>query len=277
MSVITDTLINKLANKDFVIHPMREKSITPLGYDLCIGCAINLVRSDDTNNQIYSHPESISVPPKKSCFIVTKEHVWLSGSLVGTLHSLGSFAAKGLIINSTTVDPNWKGQMTFLIYNSTDSLVKLEIGSPFVTLILHRTEATTKSAPPNNPISVAENYGKIYGDKFSSGLNSYLVSSDNNSVKQLFENNVDTAKKYSLFRNIVSSVVFSIKKPFTSFRIFFILILSLSLVPILLLSSFWDTVQPFVHGVEYDTKVLAAQGAAFLSICALIASLSLKK
>lgn len=277
MSVITDILINKLMNKDFVIYPVSEGSITPLGYDLCVGCAINLVKEDTETTQIYSKLEAVLIPPKSSCFIVTKEHVWLSGSVVGTLHSLGGFAAKGLIINSTTVDPNWKGQMTFLIYNSTISHVELKIGSPFITLILHRAEASTKNEPPNNPISVADNYGKLYGERFSSGLNSYLVSSENNSVKQIFEKYVDGAKQYSLILSVFSSAISAIKRPFSDVRSFFIFIFALLLIPILSVQCYWSDIQPIFHGIEYDGKVLATQGAAFVGICSLIATLAIKK
>lgn len=122
--ILTDLDIFRLINHDFVIYPYKKSSVTPLGYDLSLGFAINLhtkyeLRCDQQNQT------EMKIPPKTSIFIITEEFIWLSPRLAVTLHSRGGLSAKGLILNSTTIDPNWSGRLTMLLYNSSDQEVVL--------------------------------------------------------------------------------------------------------------------------------------------------------
>lgn len=197
MSILTDNEINRVINKDLVIHPFDERCLTPLGYDLRVGYAINLI-----NQPINLTDSKIVIPPKTSIFIISKENIWLSGDLIGTLHAKGSLAAAGLFINSTTVDPNWSGQMTFLVHNLNDSEIELEIESTFVTLIFHRAKISTSNRPKTNPNKVANLYGETYGSLFSNKLLGYLTSSDNTSINNEFAYMVQTGQKPSLTSQI---------------------------------------------------------------------------
>lgn len=214
MSILSDQDIKYLLNKEIVIYPYGEDCISPLGYDLRIGYAISLTA--EHKSTIDPDVGKISIPAKTSVFIITKEHVYLSRRIAGTLHSRGSLAARGLYINSTTVDPNWGGQMTFLIHNISEKPVELDVESRFVTLIFHRVNTPTFNAPSGNPISVARQYGEIYGDYFANSLLSYLSDNNNLSQKKIFEDSVQEARKPTLSDLLTGRVIFLI----TSFQEF---------------------------------------------------------
>lgn len=206
MSILSDQDIKYLLNKEVVIYPYGEDCISPLGYDLRIGYAINL--TDEHQSTLLESVEKILIPAKTSTFIITKEHVYLSGKIAGTLHARGSLAARGLYINSTTIDPNWSGQLTFLIYNISNKPVELELESRFVTLILHRVITPTLNIPAGNPISVAKQYGEIYGQYFANSLLSYLSDSKNNTLKRDFDNLVQEAKNPTLYDLVIQKIIF---------------------------------------------------------------------
>jgi deoxycytidine triphosphate deaminase len=177
VSVLTDKEIRTVLNRDLVIFPFSEDCLSPLGYDLRIGYAINLNTQGATSSAPGS--EVLVIPPKTSTFVISKEHVWLSEKLMGTLHARGSLAAKGLFLNSTTVDPNWRGQMTFLLYNASEHPVELDVESTFTTMVLYRVGFPTENGPPTDPLHVAETYGGLYGDLFSRSLISYITGREN--------------------------------------------------------------------------------------------------
>jgi len=253
MSILSDQDIKYLLNKEIVIYPYGEDCISPLGYDLRIGYAINLT----AEHQSTATPDAgkILIPSKTSVFIITKEHVYLSRRVAGTLHARGSLAARGLYINSTTVDPNWGGQMTFLIHNISEKPVELDVESRFITLIFHRVNTPTLNVPSGNPISVARQYGEIYGEYFTNSLLSYLADSSNLSLKKTFENSVQEAKKPTLSDLLTGRVIFLItsSQEFARNRLSTLVTKTLLIVPIGLIivgltaQWYWNWLQSYLN------------------------------
>src|SRR5690349_9417509 len=99
MSVLTDQELRRVLGKEVVTHPLGgDVCFSSKGYDLRVGYAVVL----NVAAQATGDPgmETISIPPKTSAFIITREYVWLSEKLVGTFHVRGGLAAKGLLIDS---------------------------------------------------------------------------------------------------------------------------------------------------------------------------------
>jgi deoxycytidine triphosphate deaminase len=146
MSVYSNKDLKRNINKkDIVICPLAEASITPLGYDISIGEIITL--SSKSGNKLVKANGKIEIPAKSLNIVIAKELIWLSGNVVGTLHSRGTLACKGIFTNSTNVDPNFGGQMVMSIYNTTDRIVLLDEDAPFITLIFHSTLTYTPDGP----------------------------------------------------------------------------------------------------------------------------------
>lgn len=106
--------------------------------------------------------------------------------------------------------------MTFLLHNISDKPVELDVESRFITLIFHRVNTPTFNAPSGNPISVARQYGEIYGEYFANSLLSYLADNGNLALKKTFEDSVQKAKKPTLSDLLTGRVIFVI----TSFQEF---------------------------------------------------------
>lgn len=141
MAVLTDIDLNKKINrKDLAILPCESESITGLGYDLTIGILVPMSHhrsfSEDDENYI--------IPPNCYCLVITKEFVWLSENLVGTLHARGTLAARGLYTSSTNVDPNFQGQMIMSVKNLSSKAIRIKKDECFITMILHRASTPTK-------------------------------------------------------------------------------------------------------------------------------------
>ena len=288
MSAFTDLDIKARQNFDFVIHPFDEEDgVTPIGYDLSIGCAVLLTGDDDapsisstfgeTDN---STGESIEVQPNSSALIITKEHVWFSPSVLGTLHARGSLAASGLFVNSTTIDPNWKGQLTVLMRNTNSNPIKLRIGQKFLTLVFHQTLTGTTNEPSSDPVRVAKYYGEIYGRRLSDKILEFLVYDEiNKKIKTDFDKLVIEAKKPSLIDYINDITINKIpiikntlgKKAIESINaIFFFLAIGMFFVS-LTIQFYWPTVQNIFGFKEaYDIKIVMPQLALIVSSMVLI-------
>lgn len=285
MTILTDREIVDVLNKEMVIHPVdTDECLSPLGYDLRIGYVINLEKPIES---LELEPTGkIVIPPKTSTFIITKEHVWLSDRLVGTLHSRGSLAASGLIINSTTVDPNWAGQMTFLVHNIGNQPIELDKDARFVTMILHRVKKPTDEAPMTNPVNAADKWGKIYGQNFSMSLLRYLTTNEIQIQKKNFEKLVQVAKRPTskqIMAQSIKSMGDAIKLFFTErFSGFFTVILWLLnltiLVATLTLQWYWGWLQQIFNFADpYGPSILAGQIAVILSSLAVISALLTNK
>lgn len=285
MSVLSNQDIERIINKDIVIHPYGEDCISPIGYDLRIGCALNLTNQDSNSDKkiILTSSDAIEIPAKTSMLVITKEYVYLSKKIAGTLHARGSLAAKGIFMNSTTVDPNWNGQLTFLIYNNNDKPIELDIESRFVTLIFHQVNTPTLSTPRTNPISVAKKYGDIYGQAFNTSIVEYLSSPENYSLEKDFDELVQEAKKPGLYETAYEAMkkLLELIKEFVSQKLSKIVAKILLIIPIILIFGgltielYWDQITSFLNlDVPYGLTVIVPQitmiGIGLTSLTALM-------
>lgn len=266
MAVLTDTSIKKQLNKKFVIYPFDEQAcLTPLGYDLRIGYAVTL----GENVVSYKDNDEIIIPAETSVFVISKEHIWFSGGIVGTLHSIGGLSAQGLFINSTTVDPNWSGQLTCLITNTTKHPIKLDINSRFLTMILYQAKDNTVNGPDADPIIVAEKYGNIYGKKFSQSLLSYLTSEENRKVETIFKQNVEKAQLQNNWLNfIINNILNALYKTPRGIKALLIIFLAFITLYSTLLIINWNYFSPMI-GIEQASM----DGQTLTAIVAIIITL----
>ena len=196
MAILSDIDIQQARDIDFVITPWNPALVTPVGYDLTIGVAatINGSRLDLSFTGKENETVQISVPSHGKLLILSKESVWLSERVIGTLHARGSLSAKGLLINSTTVDPNWMGPMTFLLHNVSDSEITVDSDKPFVTLILHCAVSQTSTNYPFDPFdSICERY-KHYDCKDQLSLFVQYARAQQKADASAFNNLVLSAK-----------------------------------------------------------------------------------
>src|SRR5947207_519243 len=142
MSLLTDRDIRKLLDKDIIISPFEEKSLTPVGYDFRVG---TFVYSLDRHALLTPVSGSYELPPKNTILILTKETLWVSGRIGGLFHSKVSLVSKGLSPIATTLDPGWFGPLLITFRNNTDRPISLQEGATFVTLVMFKVLTPTKT------------------------------------------------------------------------------------------------------------------------------------
>lgn len=218
MSVYSNKDIEKTVNeKNIAIHPLNKDSITPLGYDISIGEIITL--SSDSGNKLVKANGKIEIPPKSLNVVVAKEFIWLSKNVVGTLHSRGTLAAKGIFTNSTNVDPNFSGQMVMSLCNLSSKPVYLEEESHFITLIFHSALTPTLDSPgAKKTARVLAELLKEYSDPIDiaeiNKLNAYM-NAKNTQYESKFQALIFKCKKWTLIKAI-KNYVYDLKSNYGS-------------------------------------------------------------
>jgi deoxycytidine triphosphate deaminase len=194
-------------NRRIVIEPFEEDNCTPAGYDLRIGFAILLEQDavvgsyEQMNYAVYQNDKDLAkndpvkiaalekpklhIPPMQSVAIATKERVYLTGRILGTVFAKASVTAQGFGMNSFTVDPTYKGRLYFRLKNETQSTLEISLDQGIATLVLETVETETqdlgKTATGNSAIS---KYGDVkaqlmnYNDFYESVHRSGAVAFD---------------------------------------------------------------------------------------------------
>lgn len=141
MAVFSDIDIKYNVNKKgLVINPFNLSQPTGVGYDLTIGCIVDA----DSENLPKCINGEYELEGGHRYIVITKEYVWFSRSIMGTLHARGSLSLAGLSTTSTTVDPNFRGHMAMCVVNLASSSISIKENEPFITLVIHQLQKATK-------------------------------------------------------------------------------------------------------------------------------------
>lgn len=180
MSVLSDLDLKRILDNEegIIILRHREKSITGVGYDLTIG----FIR-DSATGKI---PETITDEDNTIRYtllsghrylVISKEFLYLSSQYMATLHSRGSYVLKGIIITSTTIDPNYIGCITGSLFNCSSEPIYIKKENQFATMVFHKLNTATNSIlqinERGNPMDAQETfhgrYPNIHSDACEAG------------------------------------------------------------------------------------------------------------
>lgn len=202
MAALSDKDIRRELGKNIIIEEFSDKSLSPVGYDIRIGAAF-LPGIHQTAR--YSEGEELIIKPNSMLQIICKEFIWISPKILATIHSRGSFAVKGLILNSTTIDPNWNGQMALTLYNVSDNDIVLKVGDRFATVIFYYCKTPTLERPGSRAIE------GITTVAFSEYEHSALISQSKSKFDMQMQK-VKTSPEF-LIRNISFSLFTKVNVP----------------------------------------------------------------
>lgn len=183
MAVLSDVDIDKIIteNQGIIIMNKRD-NLTALGYDFTIGfiCDSDSGKEPEKVECIYDakvHEEYLKERLFNDCqlqeeyeinkdkeryeiryrykllpgiryLVISEEYIALLGEYMATLHSRGSYALKGIIVASTTIDPNYRGFIYASLINCSKNPVYIKEHNPFVTMVIQSlTTATDKNLP----------------------------------------------------------------------------------------------------------------------------------
>jgi len=143
--VLSDRDIKRELGKNLLIYPLRSSSIK--------GASINLNASKHAwslkTKATITQDNVIIIAPHDTGLIETEETVAVSGRLAGTYHSRVKIVSSGGGHVGTTLNPYWIGHSLIAIHNHTDENIKIKVGEPFVTLVLHYLKRPAKRREEN--------------------------------------------------------------------------------------------------------------------------------
>lgn len=171
MSVLSNVDVEEIISNDRGILILNRKDVkndnnlTGPGYDLRIG----FICDADTGEcpSIDEEKESRYVLfPGKRYLIVSEEYIYLSGQYMATLHSRASYAIKGLMVASTTVDPNYSGCIYTSLINASTEKVFIKQHNAFATMVIHElctlTETNVSVNEAGRPMTARETLNGTY-------------------------------------------------------------------------------------------------------------------
>ncbi len=127
--------------KEILIEPFSKESLQPAGYDLRVGKEAYL----DGKLVDVEKEGKITIPPKKHALILTLERVRLPDDVMGDMKIRSSLAREGILGSFAWVDPGWDGNLTLMLFNTSDEPVTLRYGERFVQIVFIRLEGPAKN------------------------------------------------------------------------------------------------------------------------------------
>ena len=143
MAVLSDIDLRAALQNDegIIISRLCETSITAVGYDLTIGFLCDA--DEGTKMEIDPQTGRYCLLPRHRYLVISQEHICLPGDCMATLHSRVSYVTKGLVVSSTTIDPNFDGFIYSVLINCTDNRVYVKEHNAFLTMVIHQLRTPT--------------------------------------------------------------------------------------------------------------------------------------
>ena len=114
-----------------------------IGYNLRVGYGIILNKKipEQINKEKIEkfQKEGIMLVPGQRAVIVTKEALIFDNNVCGTIQSKGKISRKGILVQNTTIDPNYFGPIVISIYNASDKLRIINYDEEICCLALKTT------------------------------------------------------------------------------------------------------------------------------------------
>lgn len=139
----------KELGKNLLIYPFFEDALDDSSYSLH---AYRYAWELDTKSSAVKSIENrtiITVPPKKTVLIVTKESVSLQQKLNGICCSGVSNTSKGLFVCTTPIKCGWIGRLIIVVYNTTDKEIRINEGEKIAVLLIDRLYSKAKGSAQN--------------------------------------------------------------------------------------------------------------------------------
>jgi len=169
LSLLTDADLVKILKKEeegatdenLIIFPFSNDSLTPIGYDLRVGGIV--ATSDTIGRKKLVEGDSFTISSGATALVTTLENIVMPKNrlLSGLIESKVTKVSKGLSHISTTVDPDWKGNLLIAIHNHSNEKFKLTYGESFCTIIFIKNLSAS-----NKPCEKQPGRLDVFIDKF---------------------------------------------------------------------------------------------------------------
>lgn len=150
--------IKRDLGKNIFIHPLDISSIKSNSIDLH---ASKFAWSISTKKPLFDGNDSILISPHDTALIYSKEAIYVSNKIGGTYHSKVKLVSTGLGHIGTSLDAQYIGLSVVALHNISDNIIKITVGSEFVTIIFHYLhsddyiDTISHDNPPGHPALVS--------------------------------------------------------------------------------------------------------------------------
>lgn len=116
-----------------IITPHHERSpshgmtfgLGPAGYDVRVA-------------------ETMILHPDEFWLASTVEHFDMPSDLLATIHDKSTWARRGLAVQTTVVEPGWRGHLTLEISNHGGDAIEITAGMPIAQVVFHVLDMPTE-------------------------------------------------------------------------------------------------------------------------------------
>jgi dCTP deaminase len=168
MAFLGTEIVRKLIKSDKIIENGDSRRVVCGAYELSLGGEVFITDSKEKKKQFLSNPkEQITINPGQFALLLTEEKVNIPINKIAFISIKAGIKLKGLInVSGFHVDPGFKGQLVFSVYNAGTSPISLVKGEPsfliwFADLELTADEKTsydTESHEHKNQDSIPVKY-----------------------------------------------------------------------------------------------------------------------
>lgn len=138
--------------------------------------------------------------PHSTTLIQTEEVLAVKGYIGGTYHSKVGIVAQGIGHIGTMLGPNFAGHSLLAIHNITETPIKINVGSTFVSVVFHRLETSLKSK--NSTVGGhLEKFSEL-GIRLSSDDRIFLSEDWKSSVEEITEK-MKSDKNFIKYKSII--------------------------------------------------------------------------
>ncbi|MGH1432740.1 MAG: dCTP deaminase [Neptuniibacter sp.] len=195
---LSDIDLKKQRQKRFVIEPWKKEQCSPLGYDQRMGFIIDPESAEELYPKDFNKNEIVDITIKahKSVVVVTQERIYLTGSVIGTVHARSGISAKGVLVNSVTVDPHWNGRLILTFCNSSNQDITIQSDKGMATLILHSVETETDHSGHKSETKQLLQDRSRYSSDVSTKILTYLNEYESTDGERRYQFARKETKKY---------------------------------------------------------------------------------
>jgi dCTP deaminase len=88
--------------------------------------------------------QEIVLVPGGFCLASTMEKFAMPYDIVATVHDKSTWARRGIAVQTTVIEPNWRGFLTLELTNHGERTLVLNSGTPIAQILFHRLDEPTE-------------------------------------------------------------------------------------------------------------------------------------
>ena len=224
-----------------LFEPFDANQVDCAAYTLSVGSEIYVTPDDQTDDSTtvtirrLNEGQAFTIPPGQFAYLITEEIVSVPSDALAFISIRAKIKFRGLVnVSGFHVDPGFRGQLTFAVFNAGPVPVHLKQGQRIFLIWYANLDQTTK-------------YKK--SGSLDKGLSSDTVTAISGEIKSF----AGLAKKIEVVTKELDERIRSVEKWHARFNV--IGIIGLGIGTLVLGNWLWDVFSPFLNPTEPSTQL----------------------